>query len=367
MQAKLAIVTWITYHNFGTFLQAYALQQVIRTLGYENVILSDKRLVNEITPKVNPFRKVLSYVYHLLIDHWGLNKNLRDASDAYESFKDNYLRIDNTWNSDQDLNDHYDIFVCGSDQIWSPVIPLQAYYYLAFTNKKKIAYAPSIGQTSYPETRKEIVKDLLEDFSALSIRERQGASLLREFVDKPVETVMDPTLLLPSEQWCQLIGHSKVDIPYVLCYLLTFNPFYLDCVKRFAENHHMRLKLFVLDKRYLSYAEIPVFAGPVEFLREIRGASYFFTDSFHGTVFAIHFEKWFRVFKRFDEGASNNQNSRIENLLGICGLLDYFIGKSQFDKIEMLPLVDYQRVKQSLEREREHSLAYLKHALETER
>lgn len=367
MQAKLAIVTWITYNNFGTSLQAYALQQVIRSLGYENVILSDERLVKEITPKVNPFRRAVSYVYHWFVDNRVLKQNLQGTFNAYKSFKENYLRIDNTWGSDQDLNDRYEVFVCGSDQIWSPVIPLQPYYYLAFTDKKKIAYAPSIGQTAYPETRKSIVKHLLRDFSALSIRERQGTLLLREFVDKPVETVVDPTLLLSSEQWNQLAGKREEDKPYVLCYLLTFNPCYLECVKRFAESHRMRLKLFVLDRRYLSYADIPVFAGPIEFLSEIRGASCFFTDSFHGTVFAIHFEKWFRVFKRFDEGTSNNQNSRIENLLGVCGLLDYFIGKSQLDKIETLPLVDYKRVKRSLDREKERSLAYLKQALDTER
>lgn len=363
MQKKIGIVTWITYHNFGTFLQAYALQRVVSSLGYENKILSDQRLVLEIHPKAGLFRRFLITCYHCFFDFKGLWKGFSKASESYHSFEQKYLQVDHSWKDESELNKRYDTFICGSDQIWSPVIPFQPYYYLAFTRKKKIAYAPSIGQDFYPEDRKSQMKELLSDFTAVSVREKRGAELLRSFINKPIETVVDPTLLVSSDLWYPLVEQGKTESPYVLCYLLTFNEHYLRYVKQFAEKKCLPLKIFILDKRYLSFADEPIYAGPKEFLYQIFHSSYFFTDSFHGTIFAIHFKKWFRVFKRFKSGAANNQNSRVENLLSIAGLQDYFIDESEFDKIEQLPSIVYTEVKESIHKERERSLLFLNKAL----
>lgn len=63
--------------------------------------------------------------------------------------------------------------------------------------------------------------------------------------------------------------------PYVLCYFLTYNQVYLDYVRAFARERGLRVKMFMLDKRYLGYSDESLFAGPIEFLRTIRGASCF--------------------------------------------------------------------------------------------
>ena len=114
----------------------------------------------------------------------------------------------------------------------------------------------------------------------------------------------------------------------------------------------------------MAFADIPLFAGPMEFMRAIKNASYFFTDSFHGSIFAIHFEKRFYTLRRFKEDASNNQNSRVENLFSLLGLSDYFVGDENLDKITNLPLIDYEKVKGIIASERERSLRYLKESLE---
>ena len=211
----------------------------------------------------------------------------------------------------------------------------------------------------------EWVKPLLDRFSHLSVREEEGAALLRRFMDKPVDVVLDPTLLLSSEDWEKLVDVSPEDSsPYVLCYFLTYNQVYLDYVRAFARERGLRVKMFMLDKRYLGYSDESLFAGPIEFLRTIRGASCFFTDSFHGTIFAIHFERRFYTLKRFREQAENNQNSRIENLFSKLGLQDYFLDESGLSVIPTLPGIDYNLVKERMSIERERSLSYLKKSLE---
>lgn len=217
-QRRVGVITWISYFNFGTYLQAYALQTVVRSLGYACSIVSDEKMVRALRKESCWLRKVVSKIYHFLKrDDVCFIYGMRQIEAAYASFKSSYLSVDDDWNSSMDLDQRYDIYVCGSDQIWSPILPKQDYYYAGFTEKKKVAYAPSIGQRDCSEEWSEWVKPLLDRFSHLSVREEEGAALLRRFMDKPVDVVLDPTLLLSSEDWEKLVDVSPEDSsPYVL-------------------------------------------------------------------------------------------------------------------------------------------------------
>lgn len=361
---RTAIITWISYLNFGTYLQAYALQTIVRSLGYENAIISDERIVRSLHERRSRFKKLLAKIYHYLRDDFRIQKGMKRIRYSYDFFASNHLLIDNNWKSFIELDKKYDLYICGSDQIWSSILPKEPYYYAAFTNKKKIAYAPSIGQKYCSSEWLEWAKPLINKFSHISVREEEGACLLNKIVDKPIHVVLDPTLLLSSEDWIRLLPeHSTRVKPYVLCYLLTYNPTYLNFIRNFAKKKGLLLKIFMLDKRYFSYADEPLFAGPLEFLSEINGSIYFFTDSFHGSIFAIQFEKRFYTLKRFKETAVNNQNSRIENLFRKLGMEDYFIGDENLAIIDKLQDVDYALVKRRLSQEREESLKYLINSL----
>lgn len=362
---RTATVTWITYNNFGTYLQAYALQRVVHSLGYENHIISDRRFVEALNKKPIWWR-ILAALYHFLNRGNIIMKGRRKSDEEFNSFADKHLLIDKGWQDYSDLDRRYDMYVCGSDQIWSPILQMNPYYYLGFTDKKKIAYAPSVGQYSYSLEWKEQVEPLLNRFSHLSVRERQGAKLLQGFIDKPIEVVLDPTLLLPSEDWYQLVEkQSEQECPYVLCYFLTYNPDYIELAKKFARDKGLPLKFFVTDKRIVDVVDIPLFVGPLGFLQEIRNASFFFTDSFHGSIFAIHFEKRFLTFKRFKADSTNNQNSRIEDLFSLLNISDYFVDADSFEDGLHLPTIDYLYVKERLKQERIHSLSYLSRSLES--
>lgn len=362
---KTATVTWIKYHNFGTCLQAYALQQVILGLGFQNEILDDSLIGNE--KKKCTLRVVINKLY-CLVKKCVLFKfycRTNASFELYQQFKNKYLLINEDILPLHSVADKYDIFICGSDQIWFPSEHIFfPYYYLDFTQKKKIAYAPSIGVPVYPECFKLKVKPLLEQFSSLSVREKEGADLLAEFVNKPISTVLDPTLLLTKSHWERFIQDTgKQEKDYILCYFLTPNQWYLDYVKRFAAQKNLPVKIFATHVRYVNWKNL-LFAGPEEFLNAIYKSTYFFTDSFHGSVFSILFEKRFYTFQRFEEDSQLSQNSRIRNLFRLLELEDYFFNINDLEKIDSLPFPDYQSVNILLEQCRQESVTYLKHALE---
>lgn len=362
-----ATITWVSYYNYGTSLQAYALQTIIRSLGFDNKIISDARFVRFSGKKVCWWKRTLSLVIRLFSkSRWVQARGLVRMKKSYASFSARFLDIDEHWSSFSELDKRYDIYVCGSDQIWSPLYA-QSYYFAGFTGKKKIAYAPSLGLKSCSNEWKEWVRPLLARFSHLSVREAEGAALLGEIVGKPVPVVLDPTLLLPSEDWKKLadsvspVGSSS----YVLAYFLSFNPAYWAYVRHFAHERKLPLRFFAINREYLKSGDKALFAGPLEFLQQISGASYVFTDSFHGTIFSIHFEKRFFTLKRFKEDAENNQNSRVVSLFSRLGLEDYFIDEEGLPRISSLPPIDYVQVKEKISKERTRSLEYLKNFLES--
>ncbi|GAB6869054.1 polysaccharide pyruvyl transferase family protein [Bacteroides rodentium] len=371
---RVAIVTWIKYPNFGTFLQAYALQQVISDLGYEVYILDDSLILEESKKNAKEKNIVFRLLFALkfrfaYLLQYSRNKkyfNLcRKGLKLYDSFLKTHLRVDKNTLPLANLDNRYDIFVCGSDQIWFPSLSIfSPYYYLSFTSKKKVAYAPSIGVTKYPEAFIPMVKPLLDRLDALSVREKKGADVLKAFLHREVEDVLDPTLLLSADIWSKLLVPYRLFTgEYVFCYFLSYNEDYMQYVREFASRRKLPIVVFALENRNWSFGDEMIAGGPQEFLTAIRDASFVFTDSFHGTIFSLHFKKKICVFKRFEDNDSNNQNSRIINLLKLVNLEDYFIGKSDLWRIETLSLIDYKAVHAAIQQERDKSITYLKNSL----
>lgn len=354
---RTATVTWITYPNFGTYLQAYALQQVVKHLGYENWILDDRRFALSA-----PRRACLGR-----IKRWLLRKpQVKVINPAFSQFRQQYLQIDEHWRDDADLNRRYDMFLCGSDQIWTPYArKINPYYFLGFTDKKKVAYAPSTGTPKFTEDYQAVVRPLLNRFSAIGVREKSCAEALSGFVDQRVEAVLDPTLLLTDTQWeavCAPVNDAE-EAPYLLCYFLTPNAWYLEYAKRESRQKGLRLKVFNTWQGAQTYGDDCMDVGPSEFLSYIRGARRVMTDSFHASIFSILFHKDFVTFKRFQDGGERDQNARIADLFSDLGLSTYFVGEDRLNGVAQLSRPDYEAVERSLQRLRSHSIQFLRKAL----
>lgn len=363
MRQTTATITWIASPNFGTFLQAFALQQVVLGLGYDNVIVDDSKVI-ESKRKIT-LRMKLGRVKNNLLEflHLRSPQSPDESLQLYNDFKKKYLMIDTEWKNYEDLSNKYDIYICGSDQIWSPYLNFDPYYYLGFTNRKKIAYAPSTGTRFCTEDYQQNTKVLLESFDSISVREEDGADMLRSFVDKNISVVLDPTLLLTKNDYDKISSTCNVDEPYILCYFLTPNRWYLDYVKQYAQKSGLKLKIFNTNPIYQSMGFESICAGPSEFISFIKGANIIFTDSFHSSIFSIIYHKDFITFKRFIDGGNNDQNARIANLFKKLDITERFIGNNQLDTIETLTPIEFSIVEQRLTELRKTSINYLENAL----
>jgi len=370
---KTATVTWIKYYNFGSYLQAYALQQAILRLGFENAVLDDSSIIEEGRKKKdNLVIHYLKGVYHFLFSL--KNKKIRkfqrlqkQSIKDYNLFKEKFINIDYRTLPLEKIDERYDQFICGSDQIWNPTPYIfSPFYYLGFTNKQKTAYAPSFGITNYPNEFIAKTKPLIQNFDSLSIREKQGAEILEKSMGLKAKVVLDPTLLLDLNDWNKLLQTKEQpdnQEPYILCYFLSDNSWYRDFVTKISKERQLPIKIFATKPEYLGYGYKTIFGGPLEFLEEIKNATYVITDSYHGTIFSLIFEKKFYTLKRFSVDADNNQNSRVENLFSMIDTTDYFIGENDMQRINTLSPLDYMKIKTILSEQREESINYLSNAL----
>ena len=364
MTKHTATITWVTYCNFGTFLQAYALQRYIEKFGCSNMILDDSTMIVSRISLKYELKKFLMYIYDIGYRRYESSKKRADK--MFADFKRSVLNVDSSILDLTSVSVAYDVFICGSDQIWNP-FSLNShnagFYFAAFTKKKKIAYAPSIGVSEVPLQYKLKLKELTNEFSFLSAREQQGVDILRELTGKEVTKVVDPTLLLDKDQWNELLPK---DLPckgkYILAYFLTPNPIFIKSASNYARVRGLKLKLFFTDKTYYNLDCELITAGPIEILNYVKNAECIFTDSFHGSIFASIFHTQFFTFRRFKETVKS-QNSRVENLLEMMGISERLLDEDNYDKVNELPDIDFAQVDSNLVPVIRRSKEYLKKAL----
>lgn len=363
---RTATITWISYYNYGTYLQAYALQQVIKSLGYENCVLDDKGIVKE--DGIDIKTGIKNFLFYITSNRFRkYYQSQKKSYKEYDRFKNNHIVLENNISDVSYLNKKYDVFICGSDQIWNPnflILPKNKYYFADFVSNHKISYAPSIGVYNVPVAyEKEFIR-LISTFNKLSAREPEGRDEIQKLISKEITLVVDPTLLLKKEEWEKLIpSYNVTQEKYILAYFLTQNSTYINAVQDFAKKRGYKLKMFFNNKDYINIADELITAGPIEFLESIKNAEFVFTDSFHGSIFSAIFNIQFVTFLRF-KGNNKGQNSRVENLLSMMNLSDRLISEKNISNIEHLSEINFKEVKTLLNPHIEASLNYLKESID---
>lgn len=367
---RTATITWLKYNNFGTFLQAYALQLSILKFGYENHILNDESIPNPGFSFIGLCKRIIRRI--LSIGKKSKDVSFRyameETNNAYYKFREKYLLIDNdTARKQTDSVTRYDQFICGSDQIWCPTFHkhLQGYYYADFFPHKKIAYAASFGVNQYPEEKKVEFNQLVSQFTAISCREKIGCRFIEEILHCEAPHVVDPTLLLTGEDW-RKIAKRPTGIPegkYLLTYFLTPNQWYLNYAREYAQENGLKLVTFHIRPTSQQEADTAISAGPCEFVSLIDHAEIFFTDSFHGSIFATHMGTPFVGFKRFI-GEKSGQNHRLTDLYAKMNITERFIvDATDCHRIKDLPQLDFVTMRGFLKPEIQMSLDFLKESL----
>lgn len=212
----------------------------------------------------------------------------------------------------------YDYFVTGSDQVWNPVYKLVKYVmYLRFALKRKrIAVAASFGMSDIPEECQEIVARYLKGMHYISVRENSGKKIVEKYTNHSCDVFPDPTLLISKDAWNVLIKDIKIDLPkrYMMVYFLgDFCAARKTFIEVAAEKYNCEI-VWINDDEHPEYYTI----DPAEFVYVLKHSQMVVTDSFHGCVFSIVFQKRFAVFRR--EGYQYDMFDRIETLLNAVGL-----------------------------------------------
>lgn len=347
---KVGILTlYYKNYNFGALLQSYALQLSIQKMGYDcELILYDWRS--------NLYKKVLM---------------LKDKAELKEfiEFEQSIPHGNKLYTPETILyaNEEYDIFVCGSDQVWNDQLSYtnefsRQDFYLHFVthNKLRVFYAASMGKVSlFPQTQ-IILKDALRKADAISVREKSAKNYLQGLCqDIQVEHVLDPTMLVDVEEWRRIAMKPNISEPYVLLYLLATakrgNDIRKYAQKIAAENGY---KLVVLPCANI---------GPREFLGLVDNAELVLTDSFHGTIFSILFHKNYRVFGHRDEQDPQQTNARMYDLCEMFELHDRIGNVNNPEKLKLEQSCNFDIVDDILRKKKEKSFEFLRNALAIEK
>ena len=363
---KTGLLTFYHIHHYGAVLQAYATERAVESLGSQCEIID--YYVNQDNAL---FRRPAGLGTAAADIHTALHYTpLKRRYERFEAFSRQHLkRSDRRYRSLEELRGAelpYDVLLSGSDQIWNPrIFPdgrFDPAFFGAFSDRRTIAYAPSFGVPRIPEDMEEELQGYLGTFSHLSVRERQGQAIVRDAVGREVPVVLDPTLLLTREEWEEAAADAGAGEGYILCYCIS-RPGPLGLyVRRLAEETGLPVvQLCGIRQRICPKARCILSAGPAEFLDLFRNAAYVCTNSFHGTVFSIQFQKTFFTAVAPAELAAP-EHSRTFSLLEGLNLSRRIIGKG--DTADLTEPVGWEEAQARLEEQRRDSLAYLKSALE---
>lgn len=363
--------------NYGSILQSFALCTMIQKMGYQCEFI----WVNNNTFKYYNIRpqKVLGVFRNVLLHPSLLPRVVRSvisiitkqssteftikSKEKFAEFKKDYLNI-NLYSYKDLKNDEnkYKCFVCGSDQIWNSYeYYMDPMYFLRFTNiNKRVAYAPSFGENDVSYYNKKIIQKYISEFKSLSVREKSGSDICKRLIDKDVDVVLDPTLLLTSKEWESVLNINDVEDEYCFVYFLSTPT---DVALKAINEIRKRYKIKTVPYMFECYeSDERVDAGPKEFIELIKNAKLILTDSFHGTIFSINFNKQFIAFDRnYNQGS--NQSCRVTDIFDALQLRERFVTNENelsavFDK-----KIEYVDVNQRLDDLREKSKKYLEDSL----
>lgn len=369
---NVGITTIHNHFNYGAALQVYALCRIVERLGHTCQVID-----NDIEPgvgrKFSRSRRPGGQIMNLYMA-WRWQANRRFCR-RFDQFSQQHIpKTERTYRSFNDLMvspPQFDVYITGSDQVWNPRLldrGLGDIYHLGFASPGKsrlISYAPSFGVSQIPEPYIERIRTYLLRYHALSVREKRGQEIVREIACREAEHVLDPTLLLSAGDYEPIIEAPSTAGRYMLVYPMEMganSAFYelVKAVKRLLSIPVVLVLPLSFHYRWmLSADKIVLDAGPKEFLGFIRNASFVCTNSFHGTVFSMLFQKDFL-------GVPHScTNTRIHSLLDKVGLQDRQLTDCTDETVSdrLHRPVNYEDVMNRLRYEVSHSLMYLQRAL----
>ncbi len=354
---KIAILTfqWANNKNYGASLQSYACRKLVEKVSKAEIV------------------KIIDYNPIPLKLKEKLKVSFFTSTFKFFQFNKKFLQLTQVCKNEKvlkELNNEYDTFIVGSDQVWRGIWFLESktHYFFDFVNKdkKKIAYAASFGVDNWEGTPKltKKIEPLIKKFEHISVREKSGVDICKNVFNVEAEWVLDPTLMLNRDEYQPILDDytkknhlKKKYIAYMI----------LDHQKEifnFSEEISKKLKLELINIRGFKGRKLgikmDIFNKVSQWLTYLKDSELLITDSFHCTVFSLIFHRKFIVIANKKRGTA-----RLESLLSMVGLEDRLITNIEKCNIEEIinKEINYEEVDKKIEKERERSLIFLKKAL----
>lgn len=372
-------------HNYGSILQAYAMQTVLKNDGNEveiilykktNMVKQVKRLLYIPLLKATVKMKWKT-LYCRVFQKETYRTILASREAAFTEFIRDNMEFSSVYAGRDALingTKNYDCFVLGSDQVWNPMNLGGDFYTMTFIpdEKLKITYAPSFGVAQIPADQKRKTQEYLQRIDYISVRESDGVRIVKELTGRDVYQVVDPTILVDRSVWDEKRGNRLVKEDYIFCYFISANPSYRSFAQRLAEKTGLKLVVIPHVDEFVKSDQgigdiILEGVGPLQFVNLISYASYVCTDSFHGSVFSVLYERPFFTFCRYVSDGADSTNSRLYSFLKLINMENRMYQAEHIIVESDLKTPDYSVAKANIKKMREESREYLFSSLETVR
>ena len=363
---KIGIVSYNIYGNFtnyGSALQSWALQQTIKFLGYQPVLVDYCPDVLRDMDPLNPYKNM-----------WDKDEESKKMCElTMPAIRNNYYKFNDFYTNrfyrtqekyvsanfnDIVKNENLTGFVCGSDTIFCmDEFGFDDGYYANYEcmQKHSVAYAASFGDAHFDEHTFEVLKQRLNNFKALGIRENKMIPFIQENTKIPAFRTIDPTLLLKSDDYKEITAPKMENEKYLLLYARRYNKKMFDYADKLAEKNGWKVIDISLRAENAGKHRMAYDAGVEEFLSLVKHSEYVVTNSFHAIIFATQFCRPFVAFSR-DYG-----DSKIAELLSLFGLSDRLLVNGDE---ELADSIDFNAVNERLAPYRVVSFNFLKKELD---
>lgn len=365
---KVATLSYQNAYNYGAVFQVSALQYVISQLGTDCDIIDYRCPAIDFQYNFRPIQ-LNKTLFKDIRANLVLCPFIKEKKKNFQHWLNSYKKTKIFKNKNEliELNEHYDKFVVGSDQVWN--LKCQGYdksFFLDFVNDntKKIAYSASFGTYNLKPEDLLFFKEYIQTFDSISVRENRGIELVKELTGKQSVACMDPVLLAGKAFWD---SKKNQDIAtserYIFVYQLSHNKSIPKFVKQLKKETALKIYFVTVHIGNIVHYSIKdknVSAiSPEYFLSLISNAEYVITDSFHATVLSLLFQRQFFVVSEGDEKTS--YNTRIFNLLSEYNLKKRI--QKEYHHMDAITDDEYQLIAQKIDQLRKKSLLFLQRSL----
>lgn len=371
---KIGILTQPLLNNYIGLLQNFALQKVLTDLGHEALTINvDYSNISNIRKYASTLKRTLLRIFgkNIAIRTFPTNTEYKIIGQNTKQFVEKNIKTTELIKQkvNENLLEKYGLnaYVVGSDQVWRPVFsPQQSTYFLDFlinnNSVKKIAYAASFGVNNWEFTNKQTryFKKLIKLFDAVSVREDTAVDLCKKYFNIDAYHVLDPTMLVNKEVYTSLVEEQNIKKSSgdLFAYILDKNDEKDIIIKNITKKHHLKYFTVMANKQLIDVDKNNivdcVFPSVEEWIRGFMDAKLVITDSFHGTVFSILFNKPFISIANMGRGLT-----RIKSLLNLFNLEDRLIFSSDNFNIESIKPINWDKINNILVQEKNKSILFL--------